>query len=641
MKRFHLSEIKIAVAVKAGIALLILFAAIGYSSTFLLLVPVGREAKVVNESALPALQHTEELYRGVDMMSEDLHGTSALELESYLKSTAKRYEYVQDVLEAYKRVYGPFAPETEAVLERIEKGLSNYYAAIVEGVHIAQEKGLAAYRKFDSEHGEEIAKPILADIQLLKDNGFEKIRVGSLLTVEAVNRTKMLILALSLGTGFVFIVLPLLVTRSIVNPITRSSEVVQTVASGDLTATVEASHGGAEIRGLLGAMQRMTAKLQTVVKTMRRSVTVLDTGDREIQAAVRFIDKGIKEQQVLTDQTAESVGGMMKQMDVVAGELAGISSSAESALESTIAGEDIGGKSIMKIQEIARVAQESTATINLLKDDSQRISDIIQVIQGIADQTNLLALNAAIEAARAGDQGRGFAVVADEVRKLAQKTTASIAEISNKVKAIQGSVDSVVKGMEQVFQKVNENVEISHESAAALKDISEKINNLKRLAAEITETNKQAIVVTAEVNTRMVKVIDSAMMIGQHATDVGKTAQLVQVERKNLANEIQFFKVREEGLTADDPTKYKNCWEFKKCGKKDCAARNPSSGHDFLGGDAAGRACCFADNVDCHDKDCLSCSWYSSLQKQYGDQMSFPAYRKHMKEKASGDIDLF
>lgn len=424
-------------------------------------------------------------------------------------------------------------------------------------------------------------------------------------------------------------------------PLLRSIRVLQTIASGDLTVEIEKGSDKTEVGSLLNAMNLMIVRMQEVIKSIYKSVAVLDSGDKEIGSAVKWIGQGIRDQQSLTDGTAEAVSGMMHKMETVATLIGGIIAAAESALKSTAEGEETGEKSIANIREIADVAKDSTSTINLLKEDSQKISDIIKVIKDIADQTNLLALNAAIEAARAGEQGRGFAVVADEVRKLAQKTTDAISEISAKISAIQNSVSSVVESMDKVFNKVSVGVELSGESGIALRAISEKINDLKRLASDITTANSEASAVTENVNIHMGKVIDSAQLIGQIATDMGNTAALVQTERHSLSEQISFFKMRHEEAAPDETERFKNCWDYRQCGEMDCPARIQASGYGFLGGDAAGRACCYLDETGCDKKECLICPWRLSLQKKYGEEMSFPAFRQHMRAKNTESVDYF
>ncbi len=123
--------------------------------------------------------------------------------------------------------------------------------------------------------------------------------------------------------------------------------------------------------------------------------------------------------------------------------------------EATINGSNIVESSTTTVEEVSTTMSnlsenitQAVNAINTLVQNTKRISDIIDVINGIAEQTNLLALNAAIEAARAGETGRSFAVITtDEVRTLASKTRQSTDKVTDMVNTIQASTTSVVNLM--------------------------------------------------------------------------------------------------------------------------------------------------------------------------------------------------
>ncbi len=125
-------------------------------------------------------------------------------------------------------------------------------------------------------------------------------------------------------------------------------------------------------------------------------------------------------------------------------------------------------KSIFRVNDLTERLKEN---MDLLKERTEEISGIINVINDIADQTNLLALNAAIEAARAGDAGRGFAVVADEVRKLAEKTMSATSEVYNGISSIKEVVHTNLSQMDEAIEVVESATTQANRSGEVLNEI--------------------------------------------------------------------------------------------------------------------------------------------------------------------------
>lgn len=154
-------------------------------------------------------------------------------------------------------------------------------------------------------------------------------------------------------------------------------------------------------------------------------------------------------------------------------------------------GEDEVEQVKAKINELAEnITQASQYTMSL-KQESDSIGEIIQLIQTIAEQTNLLALNAAIEAARAGDQGRGFSVVADEVRELAVRTDKATREIQTKIQSLQGEIANLSCTMENGKTTADESVKSSIKAAESLRAITSSV-------LQINEMNQQIAVVAEQ-----------------------------------------------------------------------------------------------------------------------------------------------
>ena len=339
----------------------------------------------------------------------------------------------------------------------------------------------------------------LASFKALADLHADDAGNGSASTQGRANTGLQILVAACLVGGLLQFLCCWLVTASIVRPIRVAAKVARKVAAGDLTVKIRAD-GRDEGTVLLQSLSDMVESLRTLVgEVVHGAHAVTDTS---AQIAHGNLD--------LSQRTGQQAGTLEQTTGSLQGLTATVAQNAENARKACHLA--IGAS------EVARRGGEAVAdvvsTMTGISRSSQRITDIIGVIDGIAFQTNILALNAAVEAARAGEQGRGFAVVAAEVRSLAQRSAAAAREIKALIGESAGQVeagtrlvgaagktmDEIVEAVERVTDLIGEIAASSQEQSSGIRQVHAAVTQMDRAVQENASLVDQASAATESMN---------------------------------------------------------------------------------------------------------------------------------------------
>jgi hypothetical protein len=219
------------------------------------------------------------------------------------------------------------------------------------------------------------------------------------------------------------------------------STLLRAIAAGDLSARMQG-----DFHGVFAVMRddanSTVQQLTQIVGQIQQSAASIRLAAGEIAAGNSDLSRRTEQQAANLEETAASMEELTST----------VRQNADHARRPT-AGRLRAGVASEGGQVVSQVVQ----TMEQIEASSQRIAEIISVIDGIAFQTNILALNAAVEAARAGEQGRGFAVVASEVRTLAQRSAGAAKEIKELIDASVAQVGAgaqLVHGAGRTMQEI-------------------------------------------------------------------------------------------------------------------------------------------------------------------------------------------
>lgn len=296
--------------------------------------------------------------------------------------------------------------------------------------------------------------------------------------------TTWLLVAISIGTLAICIGLGLFLSRAIARPLAEVSGIVEKIAEGDLTETVTLQRED-EVGHLAKSLNKMVIQLRETVSSILTAADNLSASSTQVSASTEEIASASSEQA----NSAQTMNELLRELSIAIETVAANTETAAKLSDETTRIAQEGEKTVISAVEGSGLVGEQMAK---LEKDSNRIGEIISVIDDIADQTNLLALNAAIEAARAGDQGRGFAVVADEVRKLAERSGEATKQITDIIKDMQ-------KNTVQSVEAVENGMEYTRKSGEAFEEIIRMVNETGTKVTEIASASEEEAAQSAEV----------------------------------------------------------------------------------------------------------------------------------------------
>ncbi|MDO8608638.1 MAG: methyl-accepting chemotaxis protein [Phaeospirillum sp.] len=357
------------------------------------------------------------------------------------------------------------------------------------------------------------------------------------------------------ATAAVFLILSLMISRSVVRPVRGITSVMAALSEGNKHVEVPYTEGRDEIsdmaRSVLVFKENMIRAEQLeaeargeqereLVRSHKREELTADF-DTVIRAVMGKVESAVQS----VHATSSSLHAAAEQTSRQSAAVAAAAEEASSNIQTVAsAAEELGASTMeisRRVQDTTRITQEAVSgvqsadtTMESLSSAAHTIGEIVSLINDIATQTNLLALNATIEAARAGEAGKGFAVVANEVKHLATQTAKATSEIADQIGGIQATTQNAVAAIKMVGAAIGRVDEVISSIAAAVEEQNAATQEIVRNVQEAADGNKG---VTRNIS----EVSSAATATGEMAASMHQVAQGLEESGSSLGRHVGNF----------------------------------------------------------------------------------------------------
>ncbi|MCD8515158.1 MAG: methyl-accepting chemotaxis protein [Burkholderiaceae bacterium] len=431
-----------------------------------------------------------------------------------------------------ERFWTAFQREESAVAEQVRlvqaglpdsqqvQDLAQRFLASHSTMATGYRQGLAAFEAADFDHrtGDRAVSGIdRQPTQLLRELREAVTEYSNRMEAEAAQRASQTLWLASmtlLAAAAVGLWFAIAMSRAMVRPLDAAVSFAGRVAQGDLTTRVEVQ-GSDEIAQLRHSMRDMQAALTGIVQEVRQAADALSSASEQIANGNQDLSARTESQAGSLEETAAS----MEQLSAT------VSQNAENAVMAN----QLASEASRVASDGGQVVTELVETMQGITHSSQKIGDIIGVIDGIAFQTNILALNAAVEAARAGEAGRGFAVVASEVRSLAGRS----AEAAKEIKAlINDSLSRVETGNQQAQRAGN-----------TMAQVVDSIAKVTRVMADISAASREQSDGVAQIGQAVSGLDQTTQQNAALVEEMAAAAEALKTQAAALVQAVSVFKL--------------------------------------------------------------------------------------------------
>ena len=318
--------------------------------------------------------------------------------------------------------------------------------------------------------------------------------------------------------GLLLIAINYFVVRKFVTvPITQATSLLKIIAKGDLSTDLHHEDGD-EISELYNTFKKMQDNVSDIIHGIR-------LGANEVHTAAEQVSRGNTDLSQRTQEQASS-------LEQVASSMEEMTSTVNQNAENANQANQLARGARDQAEQGGEVAGQAVTAMNDINEASNKIANIISVIDEIAFQTNLLALNAAVEAARAGEQGRGFAVVANEVRNLAGRCKTAAKEIKELIQ------DSV--------HKVDDGTKLVDKSNQALNDIVLSVKKVSDIVSEIAMASQEQSDGIAQVNKALLQMDEMTQQNASLVEEAAAASEAMGAQAEELTASVENFKLSDE-----------------------------------------------------------------------------------------------